>query len=937
MKISIRSALLVSFLVVIWGTYLITASLGRYSSEKTLENHARLIMDGIASYAMEQSQNYLGKAEKAADLTKRLLKSKVLGQNNLPALEAYFLNQLKIYPDIAGIYLGTPEGEFYYVSRNNQRSAGGFRTKEITFDKSGSRRVRLDWWDADGAAVGTETAADDRYDPRQRPWYRGAIDSGGIFWTDPYIFYTSQNPGVTISGPSYRRDGSLRGVVGVDIEIDQLSTFIAKLRIGSHGQALLLNRNREVVAFHDVEQIKHHQQGESSSKRLVTIDEFSDPLSRAAVAAVGLPLAGDKELHLSRARYAKFSHDGVSYLAMFTPFPNPHWPWVIGMYMPEDDYLGALKASRHRTRLVALGISLLASLFACWLAASLSRPILGLRRYATRDQEPVSGDVPSISASRFLEISETASCFERIQQDLADQTLGRRHAELFLQRAEEQYRSLVENLNVGVFRTRLDGRIVNANPELVRMAGCKDLEELKRHRIEDFYAEPQDRRRLIELLREQGSVRNWEVRMLSLRRSEPHWSLLHVTLNRSGDEEFLDGLVEDISDRKRQEEMLIAAERMAAVGTLTSGVAHEFNNINTGVLGYAELGLQQKDLPPQAAAFFDLVRAAALRSKELTGSLLSISNRNQTRMVPALLHEVVEESLSLVKGEMISDGIELRQEIKPMPPLLFDRVQIGQVVLNLLLNARHALLGQPTRRISISTGEDGDEIWVRVEDSGCGIDREDLPRIFTPFFSTKGEHAAPESHQALVKGSGLGLSVCHTIAVNHHGSLSVESTPGKGSCFTLTLPRVPANDDSECEPVTIPPPIVRSRILLLDDEQVVRDIVCQVLSNDGYNIEATDDGNEALRIAGEKPLDLILVDLQMPKMSGRDFLARLKGLGLDNPPRALILTGQVAAEQDIAESLHEFGVIGLVPKPFTLVELREQVSRALSAATVQVG
>jgi len=930
-KISIRSALLVSFLVVIWGTYLVTASLGQYNSERTLEAHVRLIMDNIAAYAMEQSQNYLGKAEQAADLTKRLLKSRVLGQENLPALEVYFLNQLKIYPDIAGIYLGTPEGEFYYVSRNANRSPNGFRTKEITYDGEGERQVRLDWWDAEGNAVGIERPVEDHYDPRRRPWYQGAVTSGGIFWTDPYIFYTSQNPGVTISGPSLRADGSLRGVVGVDIEIDQLSTFISRLRIGNNGRALLLNRNREVVAFHDVEKIKYFQQGQKASKRLVTIDEFADPLSRSAVVAAGLPLAEGAPLHLEQARFAKFTHEGKAYLAMFSPFPDPHWPWVIGMYMPEDDYLGALRANRHHARLVALGISVLASLFACWLAASMSRPILGLRRFAQSQPEMAWRDVPALSSSRFLEISETASCFERIQQDLEDQTLGRRHAERFLERAEEQYRSLVQNLNVGVFRTRLDGSILNANHELVRMAGCRNLEALRKRRMHEFYHDPRDRERLIELLRQQGSVSNFEVRMKTRGCDEPSWALLHVTLNRSGDNEVLDGLVENISERKRQEEMLIAAERMAAVGTLTSGVAHEFNNINTGVLGYAELGLQQEGLPPQAAAFFDLVRSAALRSKELTGSLLSISNRNRTRISPGRLDEVVEESLALVKGEMSSEGITFEEAILPIPPMLFDRVQIGQVVLNLLLNARHALLGRQERKISVATGLDGDEVWVRVDDNGCGIEQEDLPRIFTPFFSTKGEHASPDSLQATVRGSGLGLSVCHTIAVNHDGSLSVESSPGKGSSFILRLPFLQAAEPTaEADAPEVIDPPAHGRILLLDDEQVVRDIVCRALTRDGYLIETTDDGEEALRLAGEDSLDLVLVDLQMPKMSGRDFLSALQELDLDNPPAVLVLTGHVT-DSGAENSFPEFQVAGLLAKPFTMSELRRQVSLALTA------
>ncbi|MCF6179560.1 MAG: cache domain-containing protein, partial [Geopsychrobacter sp.] len=412
MKISIRLALLLSFLVVIWGTFLFTTTSSQLTSEKVLEKHAYVIMENISSYAMEQSQNYLSKAQRATELTKSLLRSRVLVQENGPALESYFFEQLISYPDISGIYIGTPTGDFFFVSRNDKYSPGGIRTKIISH-KNGERQVHYLWRDRNRNLIHEEDDATDAYDPRVRPWYRGAIAADGIFWTDPYIFYTSQKPGITISGPTYTRGGELRGIVGVDIEIDQLSTFISKLRIGTNGRAFMLNRNRDVVAFYDVEKIKYHEQDGETSSRLVKIDEFDDILCRTAFGALGIAQDKNSKIMLNRAEYAEFELNGKKYQAMFTPFPNPQWPWIIGMYMPEDDYLGSLKENRIDNYLITFGVSVLASILILFIARSIARPVIGLRRYA---EDISAGEFNKktghdLSRCRFKEISETARRF----------------------------------------------------------------------------------------------------------------------------------------------------------------------------------------------------------------------------------------------------------------------------------------------------------------------------------------------------------------------------------------------------------------------------------------------------------------------------------------------------------------------------------------------
>ena len=210
MKLTIRWSLIIGFLCLIWGTYAVTTTSTFVSSQKTLNGHAMNVMENIAELAMEKSQNHLAHAHGAAVLTRRLLAANVVSvdQNNLDSLEQYFLDQLVIYSHFAGIYLGKPNGDFFYVSRNGQRSPGGFRTKIISHRK-GVRNTALTWRDKNLNVLSKEFDPEDRFDPRIRPWYKKVLEHEKIVWSDPYIFFTSQKPGITIAGPTYGEAGVL--------------------------------------------------------------------------------------------------------------------------------------------------------------------------------------------------------------------------------------------------------------------------------------------------------------------------------------------------------------------------------------------------------------------------------------------------------------------------------------------------------------------------------------------------------------------------------------------------------------------------------------------------------------------------------------------------------------------------------------------------------
>lgn len=412
MKLSIRWALVAGFLGLIWGTQLIITSSSYISSERVLLNHAKSIMANITDLTMEQSHNHLALAQSAAHLTKRLISNDVVGtdQASMNHLERYFFDQLSIYPHFAGIYYGTPDGEFFYVSRSNEKSDLGFRTK-IILNKGGHRETQLIWKNDRLEEISRETDPLDTYDPRTRPWYQKALKEDGIVWTDPYIFFTSKKPGITIAGPAKTPEGQLKGIVGVDIDIDQLSIFISKLKIGKHGMAFMFNNNGDVVAFPDLKKII------KDDSQLVKIDQINDERTQKAFLAATWSFSNDKRMILSKPQFAKFTYAGATYHAMFSPFNDDLWPWIIGVFIPEDDYLGSLKENRRLNILITIGISILATILGLLLSRSIIRPIANLEKEA-QAVEKFDMLTHYDTHSMYKEIQVTSDAFNRMKNSL---------------------------------------------------------------------------------------------------------------------------------------------------------------------------------------------------------------------------------------------------------------------------------------------------------------------------------------------------------------------------------------------------------------------------------------------------------------------------------------------------------------------------------------
>ncbi|MDY6791867.1 MAG: PAS domain S-box protein [Thermodesulfobacteriota bacterium] len=496
MKLSIRWTLIFGFLGLIWGTHLLTASSSFFTSQRVLQEHARQIMANVADLAQSQSYRHLVTAQHSAELTTRMLTDGVLNHTQTESLIHYFHNQLSLYPHFAGIYVGYPNGDFFDVRRHNQKGPGGFRTKIITHHNQ-HKQTRLIWRNSQRQVVDQEQVSGDTYDPRVRPWYRKALKYKSTIWSDPYIFFTSQKPGITVAAPWYDKQGRLKGIVGVDLTIDRLSTFFAELEIGQNGQAFLFNRNSDMVAFPEPDKLKTKTNQAAAGSRFVKIHELEHAISRKAFTAAHLNQRPDGTIRLNVPHFGHFEHQGKTFLAMFKPFAAENWPWIIGIYMPADDYLGAIKDNRRLNIYFTLVISLLAALVALFLAKDIIKAISSLSAQAHAVEQ---GDLEDHWPIRsiYKELQTTADAFVRMKAGIKTM--------------QAKYKSIFSNIQDIYYEVGIDGKILEISPSVEHIYHVK-REELIGRSVYDFYKTPKKSRNLLDALEKDGRVTDYEVTM----------------------------------------------------------------------------------------------------------------------------------------------------------------------------------------------------------------------------------------------------------------------------------------------------------------------------------------------------------------------------------------------------------------------------------------
>jgi signal transduction histidine kinase/ActR/RegA family two-component response regulator len=388
---------------------------------------------------------------------------------------------------------------------------------------------------------------------------------------------------------------------------------------------------------------------------------------------------------------------------------------------------------------------------------------------------------------------------------------------------------------------------------------------------------------------------------------------------------LLDELEKSLEELQRTQAKLIQSEKLAAVGQLTSGVAHELNNPLTAIIGYAQI-LEASSLPPPVRSDLARIIEQAQRSARIVENLLTFSRQQKPDRLPVDVNQLLEDTLDLVEEQLSVGGISVERNLAPDIPLaLADPYQLQQVWLNLIQNAHQAMRdthGGGRLRIQTSTTP---EVRIRVEfsDTGPGIPSDALQKIFDPFFTTR----------PVGKGTGLGLSICYGIIQEHQGDIWVEANAEGGSTFFVELPGYEGEaeqmPEEEAAPASPPGP---ARILLVDDDLAVLELVDRYLGRQGYTVQRAQNGLEAVERIEEEEYDLILLDVLMPKQDGMVTYRQIAKQRPELVSRIIFATGN-AAEAKTRAFLEEVGAT-YIAKPFDLPELAELVRATLEQANV---
>ncbi len=633
LAISLAGLQFIAISIVVLTTYV--------SSERAMLTHARDLMDKAGENAAEHVKRFLEPATENTEQTRRILTSGLISVTQPDEMEEYFFQLLLTEPQLSGVYFGDEDGNFVFVMKSTD--VGPFRTKIISVEGE-TRTIEYIWRDEDFSVLARSFDPEDVFDARTRPWYTAARQLGSRIWTDPYIFFSSQQPGITVAAPIYQDSATPRGVVGIDLDIADISLFLSDLVVGSSGAAFILSDDGQVIAHPDPARI--NIRNENGTLGFVGIDDFSDPIVRKAFA--GFDARAETNTQPVRSG---FDFEGEEFMTLLLPVPDIDLPWNVAVFAPKNDFIQNIKDNRARNIWIAAIISIVTALAGLALADIILKPV---RAFAVRTSLVSQGEVST------------------------DAPLPRTYKELTAANA-----TLIDEI---AQRRRLDAKLQDLNRELT-----------------------------------------------------------HVS-------------------------------RVNMMGQMATGLAHELSQPLTTISQNLDtaLSVAKGDPTPNKELISILTELdeQAHQGGDIIRALRSFVRKDNGKAEPFDLKELVEQTKRLLRQELEREDIETDIQIQNLRTALGYRVQIAQVLINLLRNAIDAIAMAdiPERTITISATQLPDEIEVRVADSGPGVGSD--MTLFKEFATSKPD------------GLGLGLSISRTIVEAGRGRLWYDEAR-KQFCFTV--------------------------------------------------------------------------------------------------------------------------------------------------------
>lgn len=509
----------------------------------------------------------------------------------------------------------------------------------------------------------------------------------------------------------------------------------------------------------------------------------------------------------------------------------------------------------------------------------------------------------------------------------------RAYAEKARRESEEKYRDLFENANDPIFIVDADLNYIDVNKKAVELFGYSREELLSMNVLDVIPPEqkPKSEKEFMKLKNKES----YDKFVGKMHAKDGRWLDVEVSSSPILENGKLIGsrdIVRDITDRKRLEDEFLKREKLESLGVLAGGIAHDFNNLLTGIVG--NISLAKMHAEPASKIYSWLVDAekASLRSRDLTRQLLTFSRGGAPVKTAVNIGELIKETAAFSLS-----GSDVNCIYKIADPLFHAEVdagQISQVINNLIINADQAMPEGGTITIACENAtldpgntlllQSGRYVKIDVQDRGTGIREEHLNKIFDPYFTTK------------QKGSGLGLASAYSIVQRHNGRMTVESSLGEGTTFHVYLPAVENDESTDASAKTDMLITGKGRILVVDDEEIVRDVAGEMLRTMGYEVDSASDGIEAIKRymqarQSAKPFHAVIMDLTMPGgMGGKETMEKLREI--DPEVKTIVSSGY--SQDEVMANFRDFGFIGVVGKPYKPSELGKALQQILTGCII---
>lgn len=529
-------------------------------------------------------------------------------------------------------------------------------------------------------------------------------------------------------------------------------------------------------------------------------------------------------------------------------------------------------------------------------------------------------------------VAERTAALSQAYEDVRQQLHERQQTERALRSSEARYRALFDNAHDMVYITDLEGHLLTINPAVETITGYLPVEVLGRRIGEFIVPEQLEATRQMLALKQTGvPATHYEVDLLGKDGRRVTLEVNSRLLRQEGEPVLLHGIARDISARKLLEAQVRQQQHLESMGTMASGIAHDFNNILTAVLGYTELALHDVPADSPTAESLTHVLTAGNRARELVRQMLTFSRQTSLVRQPVVLHAIVQEVLTVLRPSLPTTMTIQQSCDQETDRTLGDPSQLHRVLLNLCINAVHAMrdtggvLEVRQERAIVDTTfatlqaplQPGLYLRLSVSDTGCGMTPAIMERMFEPFFTTR----APN------QGTGMGLAVVHGIVTSHLGAITVDSAPGQGTTFHLYLPCHEAAVDSSAAAAT-PPAAGQARVLLVDDEAVLVRLWHTILTRLGYDVTTCTSSVEALRLFREAPerYDIVVTDQIMPELTGDALIRELRRLRPDLP--VVLCTG--FSHTMTPQKAQELSINAFLMKPMSTETLTHTIRQVLA-------